>query len=153
MAKETLACYILPTLPLPLLLPRDCVAQVVSEPQLQYLDNPPASWMKGHVNWRNQRLPVLSYPSLHDAKFKDKSVSAEDALLVVLNPIPNAARKTYAGLFCHGEVKRITVEPSLEFGEMPENADKRYVEAVVKIGGSEFLVPKLVALGVAFSYF
>jgi hypothetical protein len=96
---------------------------------------------------------VVFYGGLHDAKLKVKSESADDALLVVLNPIPNAARKTYSGLLCHGEVKRITVEPDMEFGDVPEGMDKRYIEAVVKIGDTNFIIPKLVALGVAFSYF
>ena len=41
----------------------------------------------------------------------------------------------------------------MEFAEVPENMDKRYIEAVVKIGDRMLLIPKLVALGVAFSYF
>ena len=153
MSTQILDCYILPSAKIPLLLPVETISEVVAKPQIEMLANAPASWMKGHVNWRNQRLPVLSYAGLHDAKSKDKSASAKDSLLVVLNPIPKAARKTYAGLFCHGEVRRITVEPDLEFGELPEGMDKRYVEAVVKIGDTAFIVPKLVALGVAFSYF
>lgn len=153
MSTESLDCYILPSVGLPLLLPVESVSEVVAKPVIEQLSSAPASWMKGHVNWRNQRLPVLSYAGLHDAKLKDKPADAKDALLVVLNPIPNAARKTYSGLFCHGEVKRVSVEPNLEFSELPENMDKRYVEAVVKIGETEFIIPKLVALGVAFSYF
>jgi chemotaxis signal transduction protein len=153
MSTQTLDCYILPSAKMPLLLPVETISEVVAKPEIEMLTKAPANWMKGHVNWRNQRLPVVSYAALHDAKLKDKSASASDSLLVVLNPIPNAARKTYSGLFCHGEVKKITVEPNLEFGEVPEDMDKRYIEAVVKIGGTEFIVPKLVALGVAFSYF
>jgi chemosensory pili system protein ChpC len=153
MSTESLDCYILPSVNMPLLLPVEAVSEVVAKPEIETLEKAPASWMKGHVNWRNQRLPVLSYPGLHDAKLKDKDASAQDALLVVLNPIPNAARKTYSGLFCHGEVKRIEVEPNLEFGEIPDNMDKRYIEAIVKVGDTEFVIPKLVALGVAFSYF
>lgn len=153
MTTETLDCYILPSAGLPLLLPVETVSEIVAKPEIEALESAPASWMKGHVSWRNQRLPVLSYSGLHDANKKEKSDKAKDSLLVVLNPIPNAARKTYAGLFCHGEVKKITVEPNLEFGSIPESMDKRYVEAVVKIGDSELVVPKLVALGVAFSYF
>jgi chemotaxis signal transduction protein len=153
MSTETLDCYILPSVNMPLLLPVETISEVVAKPEIEMLTKAPANWMKGHVNWRNQRLPVVSYGGLHDAKSKSKSASADDSLLVVLNPIPNAARKTYSGLLCHGEVKRITVEPNLEFGDMPEDMDKRYIEAVVKIGGTEFIIPKLVALGVAFSYF
>ena len=153
MSTETLDCYILPSVNMPLLLPVETISEVVAKPEVEMLENAPASWMKGHVNWRTQRLPVLSYDGLHDAAFKGKSDQADDSLLVVLNPIPNAARKTYSGLHCHGEVKRITVEPNMEFGEVPEDMDKRYVEAVVRIGGTDFIIPKLVALGVAFSYF
>ena len=153
MSSESLDCYILPSAGTPLLLPVETVSEVVAKPVIEQLESAPASWMKGHVNWRNQRLPVLSYAGLHDAKLKDKPADDDDALMVVLNPIPNAARKTYSGLFCHGEVKKITIEPNLEFSELSEKMDKRYVEAVVKIGDAEFIVPKLVALGVAFSYF
>jgi chemosensory pili system protein ChpC len=153
MSTETLDCYILPSATMPLLLPVETISEVVAKPEIEMLTKAPANWMKGHVNWRNQRLPVVSYGGLHDAKLEAKSPSADDSLLVVLNPIPNAARKTYSGLLCHGQVKRITVEPNLEFGDMPEDMDKRYIEAVVKIGGTEFIIPKLVALGVAFSYF
>lgn len=153
MSTETLDCYILPSVNMPLLLPVETISEVVAKPEVEMLENAPASWMRGHVNWRTQRLPVLSYDGLHDAAFKSKSDQADDSLLVVLNPIPNAARKTYSGLHCHGEVKQITVEPNMEFGEVPEDMDKRYVEAVVKIGDTNFIIPKLVALGVAFSYF
>jgi len=153
MTTEALDCYILPSAGTPLLLPVEAVSEIVAKPIIEELENAPASWMKGHVNWRNQRLPILSYAGLHDAKVKDKSPEEDDALMVVLNPIPNAARKTYSGLFCHGEVKRIGVEPNLKFSNLSEKMDKRYVEAVVKIGETEFIIPKLVALGVAFSYF
>ena len=84
---------------MPLLLPVETIAEVVAKPQIEALQNAPASWMKGHVNWRNQRLPVLSYAGLHDSKLKDKSTKAKDSLLVVLNPIPNAARKTTPACF------------------------------------------------------
>lgn len=153
MSTETLDCYILPSAKIPLLLPVETISDVVAKPEIEMLTKAPASWMKGHVNWRNQRLPVVSYDSLHDAKLKTKSASADDSLLVVLNPIPNAARKTYSGLLCHGDVKKVTVEPNMGLGDVPEGMDKRYIEAVIKIGDTVFIVPKLVALGVAFSYF
>ena len=151
MAKESLACYVLPSLPLPLLLPRDCVAQVVSEPQLQYLDKPPVSWMTANLVWENQRLPVISYSLLVDAN----SVESADLPLnvVVLNPIPDAARKAFSGIACRGEVDAITVGEDVELADLPEGADRRYIEAVVKIADQQYIIPKLAALGVALSYF
>ena len=148
---EKLDCYILPSAPLPIILPVESVSEVVAKPEVEALESAPASWMQGHVNWRNQRLQVISYASLHDADL-DESGAAKP-ILVVLNPIPNAARKSYSGLLCYGDVKRISVEENLEFSDLPEGMDKRYVEAVIKVGDTDFVVPKLVALSVALSYF
>lgn len=151
MSTQNLDCYILPSTPLPLILPVECVSEVVAKPLVEKLSSAPASWMQGHVNWRTQRLPVLSYGGLHDPELDE--TSQKKPILVVLNPIPNAARKTYSGLMCYGDVKRITVEPNMVYADLPEGLDKRYVEAVIRVGNSDFVVPKLVALGVAFSYF
>lgn len=151
MSTQTLDCYILPSSPLPLMLPVECVSEIVAKPLVEKLSSAPASWMQGHVNWQTQRLPVLSYGGLHDPELDESN--QKKPILVVLNPIPNAARKTYSGLMCYGDVKRITVEPNMAFSDLPEGLDKRYVEAVVRVGKSDFVVPKLVALGVAFSYF
>ena len=73
--------------------------------------------------------------------------------LVVLNPIPNAARKSYSGLICYGDIQEVTLSTDLEFVDLPESVDKRYVDATIKVGEQSFLVPKLAALGVAFTYF
>jgi len=151
MSQEKLDCYIIPSEPLPLLMPIECVAEVLTEPQIDSLDDARAKWMHGHVNWRSQRLPVMSYSSLQDDSLDESS--KKEPLLVVLNPIPSAARKAYSGLLCFGGVKQISVDASIEVGEIPEAMDRRYVESVVSIEGSEFVIPKLSALGVAFTYF
>ncbi|RBP53265.1 chemotaxis protein CheW [Arenicella xantha] len=151
MSEQTIDCYILPSTPKPLLLPVECIAEIVAEPVIVKLAKAPASWMQGHVNWQNQRLPVMEFSGLVGAKAND--ASQEKPHLVVLNPIPGAARKAYSALLCFGDVKRVSVEPNLEFGDAPSGGDRRYIEAVIKLGEKEFLVPKLTALGVAFSYF
>jgi len=151
MSTQTLDCYIVPSSPKPLLLPIECVAEVVAKPVVEALESAPAGWMRGHVNWRNQRLPVLSFSGLLDSNI-DESQKL-NPILVVLNPIPNAARKAYSAMLCYGDVEKIAVEPNLEFGDSPSGGDRRYVEAVIKVGDSDFIVPRLTALGVAFSYF
>lgn len=157
MTAQTLDCYILPTLPNPLLLPMECVAEIVSEPVIESLAKAPAKWMQGHVAWRNQRLPVMDFAGLHtfaESKGKDgESKQSGTRLLVVLNPIPGAARKAYSALVCHGDVQQISIEPNLEFIDAPENVDKRYVDGVVSIEDRAFIVPKLTAIAVAFTYF
>jgi len=151
-APSAMQCYVIPSLPLPLLLPVECVAQVVEEPNIDELSDGAAKWMVGHVSWNNQRVPVMDYASLQNSKL-DSAVKL-DQVLVVLNPVPSAARKAFSGLLCNGEVKTIEVDASVAMGQAPESADKRYIEAVVELPGEQqYIVPKLAAISVAFSYF
>lgn len=137
---------------MPLLLPVECVAEVLAQPEIDPLQDARAKWMRGHVNWRNQRLPVISYSSLQDDKLDEPDTS--EPLLVVLNPIPSAARKVYSALLCYGKVQQLSVDASISTTEPVNRAvNKRYVESVVRVDDSDFIVPKLGALGVAFSYF
>ena len=151
MSTPNLDCYILPSTPMPLMVPVECVAEIVAKPIIEKLESAPASWMQGHVNWRNQRLPVMSYSGLHNPELDESK--KRKPLLVVLNPVPGAARKAYSALLCFGDAKKIAVEPNLEFGDVPDGGDRRYIEAVIKLGGKDFIVPKLTSLSVAFSYF
>jgi len=149
--RTTLDCYIIPAKPLNMLLPVACIAEILADPAIEPLSNAKANWTEGHVTWRNQRLPVLNYSALLEQKI-DESEKAKPRL-VVLNPIPNAARKAYAGLLCYGDVQRILIQANIEFSEAPKSLDKRYLDGVVAIDEQQFIVPKLAALGVAFSYF
>ena len=147
----SLDCYLVPAKPMPMLLPAECIAEVIAEPEIDALDDAPANWMVGHVTWRNQRLPVMSYSALHIPDLDESR--RRKKRLVVLNPIPNAARKAYSGILCFGDVKQVSVDESVSLVDAPEKLDKRYAEAVVKVGRAQCVLPKLSALGVAFSYF
>jgi hypothetical protein len=151
MANNTLDCYVLPAVPLPLLLPKECVAEIVEDPAILKLDAARANWMKGHVTWDNQHISVLSYSVLHDAELDESK--KENPVLVVLNPIPDAAHKAFVGLLCFGKVQEVVVNEDIAQFDLPENVDRRYVEAAVSIGKHKYLIPKLAAMGVAFSYF
>jgi hypothetical protein len=151
MANNTLDCYVLPAVPLPLLLPKECVAEIVEDPAILKLDAARANWMKGHVTWDNQHISVLSYSALHDAELDESNKN--NPVLVVLNPIPDAARKAFVGLLCFGKVIEIAVNENIAQLNLPENVDRRYIEAAVSIGKIKYLIPKLAAVGVALSYF
>jgi len=151
MSEQKLECYIIPSAPLPMILPVECVAEIMVKPELDLLSNAPAKWMKGHVNWRNQRIPVLSYTLLQDQSLDESG--KKEPHMVVLNPIPHAARKAYSGLLCYGDIQQITVKPDMVFADVPEEVDRRYVDGIIGIGENSFIVPKLASLGVAFSYF
>ena len=151
MSNEIIDCYILPAEPLPLLLPTECIADVVDNPTIEPLENVSAVWMTGHATWNNQRLSVISYNALLDPAIDDSSKSK--AHLVVLNPIPGAIRKAYTGIVCYGDVMKVKIQQDVDMAEVPEGIDKRYVEAALRALDQNVLVPRLTALAVAFSYF
>ena len=107
MSDQKIDCYIIPSVPMPLLLPVECVAEIAAKPAVEPLNDAPANWRKGHVNWRNQRLPVLSYSSLQDTSVDESRKKKPH--LIVLNPIPHSARKAYSGLLCYGDIQQVTV--------------------------------------------
>ena len=151
MENKSVICYAIPSLPHPLLLPVESVAAVLENPQIEVMEEAPAKWMRGHVVWNNQRLPILSYANLHDEDYDDSQQANPN--MVVLNPILHAARKAYSGLLCHGELKQISVDDGANYCEFPDNIDKRYIEAVIEHKSINYIIPKLAALEVAFSYF
>lgn len=150
MSDAKIDCYILPSVPLPMLLPVECVAEVIKNPVIESLSKAPANWMKGHVNWRNQRLPLMSYETLLDTGLEQSK--QKQPCLVVLNAVPDAARKAYSGLLCDGDVNKISVDSKVDYADLPEGLDKRYVESVVRIDKKDFIIPKLTSLAVAFTY-
>ena len=151
MADKKIQCYALPGQPLPVLLPIECVAEVLSRPNIVVRKDAPVNWMRGQVNWQNQLVPVMSYSALHDAKLDESK--ERKPVLVVLNPIPNAVRKAYTSIICYGDIQELVIDRKAVYQEIPDNMDRRYVEAVVGIGDDTYVIPKLDALGVAFSYF
>lgn len=144
-------CYQIPARPVALLLPVECVADIVSKPEIEVYDDSPAKWMNGHLNWQNQRIPIMSYAALTDPELDEGD--QENPHVVVLNPVPDAARRVYSGLLCFGEVKTVDVDASAKFCDLPAGLDKRYTEAALNFAGSTLVIPKLSAIAVAFSYF
>lgn len=144
-------CYDIPATPERLLLPIECVAEVLAKPQIVALKEARTNWMRGHATWRNQRIPVISYSALHDANLDESK--KRKAHLVVLNPVPDSVRKAYTGLLCFGNVKTTVVNDSICHIDLPTGIDRRYVDAVVRFDNKKYLIPRLAALAVAFSYF
>jgi hypothetical protein len=150
--KNAVECYVVPNQPYPVLLPVECVASLVSDLSVEPLTTQNASWMLGYVEWQAQRVPVMSYQALSSPDLNELDPPPTGSL-VILNLIPGSVRKEYSGLLCHADVTRISVDETVSYKqEMPDGLDKRYVAAVVEVQGQIFIIPKLTALDVAFSY-
>lgn len=145
-------CYQIPALPLPLLLPVECVADIVEAPTVTALKEARADWMVGSLVWENQRVSLLSFSALCSPTV-EQTDTEQVGSIVVLNPVPGAARQSYSGLACYSSVSKVVVNEQMEFVDMPDEVDRRYAEAAVSFDDQTYIIPKLSALAVAFSYF
>jgi len=151
MSDKEIQCYIIPSVPMPLLLPLECIAEIVAKPAVEPLNDAAESWMKGHVNWRNQHLPVISFSSLHDSSI-DESFEKKPHL-VVLNPIAKSSRKKYSGLLCYGDIEQVVVDRNLNYAHLDGDIDLTYIDGIVSLNKKDLIVPKLGALGDQYTKF
>lgn len=147
--NNTLSCYIIPGQDFDCIVPKSCVADVVAEPELMRLQKATAGWIIGHCLWQHQRLSVLQLDKLLNAKL---DAAVKNAKLVVLTPIAGSARLVYSALLCDGDIKQIDIDESASFADTPADLDRRYIEKAIEFQGETYLIPKLPALAVAFSY-
>ena len=146
---ESVQCMLIPCSPSSIILPAACVAEVISDPDLIAPAAASPSWMKGYNMWRNNRIPVISYESLHSNVLVENTQKPK---LVVLNPISGAIRKAYTGLLCYGSVSPILVDAAAIKADLPDGMDKRYISMSVSIDNDISINPDLKPLSVVFSY-
>ena len=150
MSETTLICYKIDAEPFSLILPSECIVEVVSDPVITTDASQKAPWMAGYLTWNSQEIPLLCFENLLVADFERPD---SPPVVTILNPIPKAARKTYGALLSFGEVQKIEVASDVDDVVNPQEIDRRYVEAALALDGSICIVPRLAALGVAFSYY
>jgi len=148
MTDKTLDCVVLGASPTPFILPKACIAEWNSDAQIEAINDDKVEWMVGHVNWNDQRIPLIDIQSLiYGKKIKNKKM-----WFVVLNPIANAARRSYTALLCPSKPKEIELSSDVIYSESELKSDKRYVDAMLSWQDKEYVLPKLSSLSVAFTY-
>ncbi len=99
-AEETneLACVLIPTPGLQLLLPNVCIAEIVPWRRIKVAEQGP-SWCMGHVGWRGQNVPVIHY-----AGFEEQAEAMPNSArcLVVMNRARNPQGPAFYALAAVG---------------------------------------------------
>lgn len=150
MSESNIQCVKIDSQPYAFVLPKESIAQVLETPEIVSEASQQAAWMSGYVLWNGQEIPLMCIESLVDATFERPQVTPS---VVILNPMPKTARKSYGAILSFGEVKEIKVPDTIEDAPVPEDFDRRYCEAAFTLHGETLIIPRLAALGVAFSYF
>lgn len=150
--KETdnkVQCLLIPSEPADVVLPAVSVVEVVADPVCEKVPAEWPAWRMGYAEWRNQRISIISFESLHTGKPQEQTSKAK---LVVLNPTVDSIRKSYTGLICHGDVRPVVIDDTVAPMAIPDGLDKRYVSMAFKIDKKQAIIPDLKALGVVFAY-
>lgn len=150
MTETTLSCIKIESTPHSLILPSECVAHIVHEPEVLSDAGQQAKWMAGYALWNGQEIPLLCFENLVSESFDRPDLKPK---VIILNPIPKAPRKTYGALLCFGEIGEITLPSSIKDAPLPAEIDRRYCESAFEHDGNVYIIPRLTALGVAFSYY
>jgi hypothetical protein len=150
MAATSLNCYKIDSEPFSLILPSECIAAIVTDPVMVTVESQKAPWMAGYLSWNSQEIPLLCFENLLISDFVRPD---QQPIVTILNPIPKAVRKTYGALLSFGDVQKITIAHDVDDVATPSEIDRRYVEAALAVDGAVCIIPRLAALGVAFSYY
>ena len=150
MSDSTINCIKIDAKPFPLIFPSECVAQIITDPELVIDSSQQAKWMAGYVVWNGQEVPLLCFENLVSESFERPDTAP---CVTVLNPIPKAARKTYGAILSFGTVTELAVAANITDVGIPAGIDRRYCEAAFEQEGALHLIPRLTALGVAYSYY
>ncbi len=134
------ACLLLPTLALPVLVPNVVVAEVLLSVAIQKEDQFP--WLLGWTQWRGVEVPVLSYESLQD---EERSVAdnafAKVAVFHSMNP---EGAFLFYGVRLAGNPKLMAVAAH-HVGEEGELGDSMLGTAA-EVDGLEVVIPDLTSL-------
>ncbi|MBD8624059.1 chemotaxis protein CheW [Pseudomonas sp. CFBP 13727] len=135
--RDSLTALVLPLADRSLLLPNVAVAELID-----YLPGEPvlgaARWHLGMIEWRNLRLPLVSF----EAASGGEAVIGERARIVVLNALGETSTRFIAVLIQHVP-RSCRVDSQLSYVDVPL---KPLEMAAVQVGETVARVPDLTAL-------
>lgn len=121
--ESTLSCLLIPVQGSRLVLPNVTVAEVSPYQPPVPVDNAPAwlTWLKGTVEWRGTRIPVIAYEEFIGDTLNSYS---QDARIVVINAPSGEDKMRFFGLIAQG----IPSQVKLEEAAIKENPNHQVVK-------------------------
>lgn len=97
-AMEEIYCQLIPLRHLRLLVPRNCLAEVI---RFAVPDRPESAsgWFRGFVPWNNLRVPVISFEELCA---REPGEPGARTRIAILNAISGRLDSGYYGIICQG---------------------------------------------------
>ena len=135
--RNTLTGLLLPLSDRSLVLPNVAVAELIGYQPCTPLPHQPA-WLLGWIDWRSQRLPLLSF----EAACGGQTQVGERARIVVLNALGDTPRRFFA-LLVQGIPRTCKLDSQLNYVDVPLAPLEL---AAVQVGAQVARVPDLPGL-------
>lgn len=137
---DQLYCVLLALRDDTLVLPNALVAEALAQDALRPAEGG-ERWLAGHLNWANQRLPVVNFETLNGGL---AAPLGRRSRLVVLHALGERPEDRPCALLCQGYPHLVTLSrAALAPLPLRESDRPEYVLARVRIGNSEALIPDL----------
>lgn len=135
---DVLHCLTIPLHNEVALLPNAAIAEIVAYSEPDAMEDAPV-WLLGFVNWREKRVPLISFEA---ASGKGVEAAKKNSRVAILNTLNGNASLPYVGLLSQGIPSLALVQES-GIEEQEGGEGRASISAVVKLGGVEALVPDI----------
>lgn len=138
-AAKAIHCLTLPLFDETILLPNAAIAEVVTFKSLESMQNGP-QWFLGYVNWRDYRVPLISFESISGKEVKKAKKNSQIAILNTLN---GNTQLPYIGLLTQG-IPSLAIVKEDELKDISTGVSERpYVGAYIDLAGIKAIIPSI----------
>lgn len=138
-SKGAVHCLTIPLYDETALLPNAAIAEVIGYKAPTPLSEAP-EWFLGHIEWRNKKVPIISFEGVSGRGVYD---AIKNSRIAVLNTINGNAQLPYIGIVSQGIPSLAIVQEEGLEDKSTNKEDRQTVGAYVKLGGLEALIPNL----------
>lgn len=134
-----LRCMVVPVDEQPLLMPTSVMEEVIDYQDPLPMESAP-SWLLGHIEWDNRRVPVFSFGALINAT--DAGRTPQRSKIMILKSLNGAGRVPYLGILLDDLPRPLTVKPEdlLETGDEQKSLG---VFSRIRVAGEAAIIPDL----------
>lgn len=139
--KNEIPCMLIPLLDRTLLVPTVSIAEMAPMRPVGSIANAP-KWLLGFYEWRNTRVPVVSYESINGGPLTPLNPQGR---MAVLNNTGVNPRLPFVAIPTQGIPRMVRVSEE-DIGENSERQKQMFDDMQVKLGMEEFVIPQVSAL-------
>lgn len=120
------------------LLPNAAIAEVIAYKAPTPVDDAP-EWFLGYIEWREKRVPLISFESVSGKKVK---APVKNSRIAVLNTLNGNVQLPYVGILSQG-IPSLAIVQEQGLEDKGSKDDRAAVGAFVELGGMEALIPDI----------